>query len=167
MAKRLATLSILLALSLALSYIDGIFSAMIPLPGVKLGLANIGVVLFVCLNRYKSALGLSLVRVLLASLLFAGFSGFAMSLTGALLSFAVMLLCRKSGLLRVIGISAAGGIFHNIGQIAAAMLLAGTAQLYYYLPLLLITGLICGLLTGTAAYSVLKNKFLRKALENC
>ena len=123
MAKRLSTLGILLALSLVLSYIDSLVSAAIPLPGVKLGLANIGILLLICVSRYKSAIAF--------------------------------------------GLSAAGGALHNIGQLAAALLLAGTAQILYYFPLLLALGIICGFLTGVAAWSVLKNPFLRKALESC
>ena len=167
MAKRLSTLGILLALSLVLSYIDSLVSAAIPLPGVKLGLANIGILLLICVSRYKNAIALSLVRVILASLLFSGFSGFAMSLAGALFSFAAMFVCQKAGFLGVIGLSAAGGALHNIGQLAAALLLAGTAQILYYFPLLLALGIICGFLTGVAAWSALKNPFLRKALESC
>lgn len=115
MYKKLSLLGILLALSLALSYIDGIISASIPLPGVKLGLGNIGILMLLSVSRYKSALSLSLARVLLASLLFAGFSGFIMSLAGALLSLTAMAVCNKTGVFGIVATSAAGGIFHNIG----------------------------------------------------
>ena len=167
MYKKLSLLGILLALSLALSYIDGIISASIPLPGVKLGLGNIGILMLLSVSRYKSALSLSLARVLLASLLFAGFSGFIMSLAGALLSLTAMAVCNKTGVFGIVATSAAGGIFHNIGQLAAAMLLSGTAQIYYYLPPLLLLGLICGPLTGVTAFYALKNKAIRRALEEC
>lgn len=160
-------MAILLTLSLILSYIDGLLSAAVPLPGIKLGLANIGILLLVFVSRYKSAVVLSLLRVILASLLFSGFSGFAMSISGAVLSFGIVLLCKKTGILGIVGSSALGGMFHNIGQLAAAILLSGTVQILYYLPLLLAFGLICGFLTGVSAWSVLKNSFLRRSLENC
>ena len=90
-----------------------------------------------------------------------------MSLAGALLSLTAMAVCNKTGVFGIVATSAAGGIFHNIGQLAAAMLLSGTAQIYYYLPPLLLLGLICGLLTGVTAFYALKNKAIRRALEEC
>lgn len=166
MAKKLSLLGILLALSLVLSYIDSLISASIVLPGVKLGLANISVLLLIYTSGAKSAFLLSALRVLIASILFSGFTGLAMSAAGAVLSFVIMLICRKASCISVIGASIAGGISHNIGQLAAAGILSGAASLLSYLPLLMISGLICGLLTGITASSVLKNNYIRSSLEN-
>ncbi len=166
MAKKLSMLGILLALSLVLSYIDSLISASIALPGVKLGIANISVLLLIYTSGAKSAFLLSALRVLLASMLFSGFSGLAMSAAGAILSFIIMFICSKASCISVIGASVAGGILHNIGQLAAAGILSGAASLLGYLPLLMISGLICGLLTGISASAVLKNNYIRSSLEN-
>lgn len=165
MAKKASLLGILLALSLVLSYIDSLISTAIALPGVKLGLANISVLLLIYTSGAKSAFLLSVLRVLLASVLFSGFSGLAMSAAGAVLSFVIMLICSKASCVSAIGASAAGGIAHNIGQLAAAGMLSGAASLLGYLPLLMISGLICGLLTGISASAVLKNSYIRSSLE--
>lgn len=93
----------------------------VPIPGVKLGLANVIVIIMLYFMDAKSAFFVSLIRVLLSGLLFAGFAGMLYSMAGALCSFAVMVLLQKTGKFSMIGVSVAGGIFHNIGQIVVAI----------------------------------------------
>ena len=148
-AKRTAFLGLCTALALVLAYVEvllpPIFSAV---PGIKLGLPNI-VIIFV-LYRFgltKAAL-VSLVRIVIVSMLFGNVMAFAYSVAGAFLSLLMMALLRKINFLSTVGVSVAGAVMHNVGQILMAMLLLGTAELGYYLIVLAVTGTISGILIG-------------------
>ena len=123
----------------------------VPIPGVKLGLANVIVIIMLYFMDAKSAFFVSLIRVLLSGLLFAGFAGMLYSMAGALCSFAVMVLLQKTGKFSIIGVSVAGGIFHNVGQIVVASLVVQNVRMAYYLPFLLVSGVVTGVLIGIGA----------------
>ena len=155
MSRKIAYGGIFAALALLMGYVE----AMIPLPlpaGVKLGLSNVVVVLCLYTLGGRAAFGISLVRVVLAALLFKGFLSFWYSCAGALLSFAVMVLAKRSGHFSIRGVSMLGGVSHNVGQLIIAMLVVETYAVGYYLPVLLITGLITGTLIGIAGREMLK-----------
>lgn len=104
----------------------------------------------------KTAIAVSLVRVLLVSLLFGNFLGLAYSLAGAVLSLAVMILLKKTDLFSTLGVSVVGGIAHNAGQITVACILMSTSEISYYMPVLIITGTVAGIVVGIASHLLIK-----------
>ena len=148
-ARRAAFLGAMTALALILSYVESFIP--MPLPGVKLGLANL-VAVFV-LYRYGvlRAAGVSLLRVLLSSLLFGSAVSLAYSLAGAALSIAVMALLRRTDRFSPLGVSIAGGVMHNAGQIIACCILLDTAAVAAYLPVLIVSGSVAGAAIGALA----------------
>lgn len=148
--KRLVLLAMLTAVAMILSYVESLLPS-VGIPGVKMGLANIAVIFALFRFGWKEAAALSLVRVVLVSLLFGSFGAMLYSLAGAVLSLAVMVLLRRIDRFSTVGISVAGGVAHNAGQILMAMLILQTKQLLGYLPVLAVSGIAGGVLTGLAA----------------
>ena len=153
--RRVATLALLTALSMIFSYVEALIPLPIPFPGIKLGLANLVTVTGFYLLPPGDVFCVSVLRILLGSLLFGNALKLSFSLAGGLLSFFVMLLVKKTGLFSVYGLSMSGGYAHNIGQIAAAVLTVNTPGLFYYLPYLLISGVLTGFLIGFIASRLL------------
>ena len=155
--KRMVQGAVLVSLALALSYIERFIplQLLVPLPGVKLGLAN--VVTLIALYRLggKSVFGVLLLRCVLGAVFGGGFTGLLFSLTGGLLSMSVMALSKKCPLLSVYGVSILGAAAHNIGQILAAMVLMRSVYIGMYLPYLLGVALFTGFATGAACAGVL------------
>ena len=145
----------MVALCFGLSYLE----FLVPLPigyyGVKLGLANCVTLFALYRLRVWDAVILTVLRVILAGLAFGGLTGMLYSLCGAALSLCVMILLRRTGL-HVIGVSVAGGVAHNIGQIAVAVALTDTPGLWWYLPVLLVAGTLAGTLIGILAAMVIR-----------
>lgn len=148
--KRLVLLAMLTAVAMILSYVESLLPS-VGIPGVKMGLANIAVIFALFRFGWKEAAALSLVRVVLVSLLFGSVGAMLYSLAGAVLSLAVMSLLRRIDRFSTVGISVAGGVAHNAGQILMAMLILQTKQLLGYLPVLAVSGIAGGVLTGLAA----------------
>lgn len=148
--KRLVLLAMLTAVAMILSYVESLLPS-VGIPGVKMGLANIAVIFALFRFGWKEAAALSLVRVVLVSLLFGSVGAMLYSLAGAVLSLAVMALLRRIDRFSTVGSSVAGGVAHNAGQILMAMLILQTKQLLGYLPVLAVSGIAGGVLTGLAA----------------
>lgn len=148
--KRLVLLAMLTAVAMILSHVESLLPS-VGIPGVKMGLANIAVIFALFRFGWKEAAALSLVRVVLVSLLFGSVGAMLYSLAGAVLSLAVMALLRRIDRFSTVGISVAGGVAHNAGQILMAMLILQTKQLLGYLPVLAVSGIAGGVLTGLAA----------------
>lgn len=148
--KRLVLLAMLTAVAMILSYVESLLPS-IGIPGVKMGLANIAVIFALFRFGWKEAAALSLVRVVLVSLLFGSVGAMLYSLAGAVLSLAVMALLRRIDRFSTVGVSVAGGVAHNAGQILMAMLILQTKQLLGYLPVLAVSGIAGGVLTGLVA----------------
>ena len=148
----------MLALALALSYMERLIplQMIVPLPGIKLGLANIVtlVVLYTLKTRY--AFLILIPRCCLAAAFGGGATGFWFSLCGGLLALGAMALSKKTGRFSVYGVSMLGAAAHNIGQIAAAMVLMNSVYIGAYLPYLLLVAIITGLLTGGICAGVLR-----------
>lgn len=146
--KKVAVYGLLIALAFVFSYIENLISIPVPVPGVKLGLANL--VVLVCLYRIdgKSAVFVSVIRVALAGLLFHNMIMMIYSLCGCTMSLIVMLVLKKTDRFGITGVSVAGGVAHNMGQILAAMVLLETTSMIYYLPVLLVSGCIAGIVIG-------------------
>lgn len=154
--KRLTLCALLTALAMVCGYIETLVPLSAAVPGVKLGLANIVVMFALYSLGWADACAISLVRVLLVSLTFGNAFSLAYSAAGAALSLAVMLPLKKCGKFGVTGVSLAGGVAHNVGQIIVAILVLGTSRLVYYLPVLLVSGLVAGICTGAAAGLAIK-----------
>ena len=155
--KKIPYYGLFAALAILMGYVEMLFPMPIPIPGVKLGLANVIIIIMMYFMDTKSAFFVSLVRVFLSSLLFAGFAGLLYSLAGAMLSFAVMALLKKTGKFSIIGVSLAGGIFHNVGQVTVAAMVVENVKMAYYLPFLLVSGVVTGILIGIVAQTALKH----------
>ena len=154
--KRLVQSAVLVSLALALSYVERFIplQLLVPLPGVKLGLANVVTLLALYRLGWKNAFAILIVRCLLGSLFGSGITGLMFSLTGGIFSMSVMALCRKVPFFSVYGVSILGAAAHNIGQILAAMLLMRSIYIYMYLPYLLVVALFTGFATGAACAGV-------------
>ena len=156
MKNRAAYFGVFTALALILSYVETLIPVQFGIPGIKLGLANLVVVIVLCKTDWKEALLLSVSRVLLAGFIFSSLFSIIYSLAGGVLSLLVMAAFVRSERFGVAGVSMAGGVAHNIGQLATAMIAVSTYQVGYYLPVLLIAGLVTGAVIGLAADAVLK-----------
>ena len=156
--RRVVFLALLIAMGTAMHLVEAMLAIPLPVPGVKLGLANIVTMLAVYLYGFRDGLTVALMRVLLGSLLGGMFlsPGFLLGLTGALGSTLVMaLLLQRTRCFSMIGIGMAGAVGHNIGQLLAASLLLQTSAIFYYLPVLLLAGIPTGILTGFLLNSLL------------
>ncbi len=156
MKSRIAYFGIFVALALIFSYVETLIPFQIGIPGVKLGLANLIIVIALYKMSLKEAYLLSVVRVVLAGFIFGNLFSIFYSLAGGLFSLSVMALLKKIGGFSVMGISIAGGAAHNIGQLVVAMAVVETYSVAYYVPVLLISGLVTGLIIGVAADGMLK-----------
>ena len=156
MKNRVAYFGVFTALALIFSYVESLIPIQLGIPGVKLGLANLIIVIALYKMRLSEVFLLSIVRILLSGFLFGNYFSILYSLAGGLLSLVVMALLKKTGDFSVMGISMAGGVSHNVGQLVVAMLVVETFSVGYYLPVLLVAGLVTGFLIGVAAGEMLK-----------
>ncbi len=156
MKSKVAYFGVFTTLALIFSYVETLIPIQFGIPGVKLGLANLIIVIALYRMKLSEAYLLSIVRVLLAGFIFGNYFSIIYSLAGGLLSLTVMALLRKKGGFSVIGVSIAGGVFHNIGQLIIASVIVETSSVMYYVPVLLIAGLVTGLLIGIASDGMLK-----------
>ena len=146
--KKIALGGILTALAMIFSYIESLIPIPLPVPGMKLGIANIAIISVLYLLGSGQALLVNLLRITLTAVLFGNFNSFLFSMAGGMLSLLVMVILKKSGHFSIVGVSVAGGVFHNVGQITAAVFLMDTTAIYYYLPVLLIFGIVTGIIIG-------------------
>lgn len=149
--RKIAYLGVFLALALILSYVESLIPFYFGIPGVKLGLTNLIVVVMLYCTGTKEAFGVSVARILLAGFLFGNLFSILYSLAGGVLSFIVMCLLKKTGRFHVISVSVTGGISHNIGQLIAAAFVVETYDIFYYIPFLLIAGVATGFVIGMLA----------------
>ena len=146
-ASKIAQYGLLTALALVLSYLESLIPPLW-VPGVKLGLPNLAVIFALYRLGWKDACAISLVRVVLVTLLFGNGAALAYSIAGAALSLSLMGLLKKTRKFSTVGVSVAGGVAHNAGQILVAMALLETSRLAWYLPVLWVSGTIAGVLIG-------------------
>ena len=123
-----------LAFALILGYIESLIPFSFGIPGIKLGLANLAVLITLYRSGVKEAILVDLLRIVLSGFLFGNLYSILYSLAGGMLSFAAMVFARKTRRLSIYGVSITGGIFHNIGQIGVAAFVVETKGLYYYMP---------------------------------
>lgn len=154
--KRFAILSIMIGLSLVLSYVDSLIPIVVTIPDIKLGLANIATIYVLYRLGIKEAIIVSILRVFLSALLFGTIVTLSYSIVGATLSLVIMIVFKRISSLHMITISILGAVMHNMGQIGVAMFIMSTKEIIYYLPILVITGVISGIGVGLLAILVLK-----------
>ena len=154
--RKIARMGLLVALSMILSYVESLIPAFVAVPGVKVGLANIVVIFALYTLGPIEALTVSLLRVILSSFLFGSVLSLLYSLSGALLSLGGMILMKKVKIFSTTAVSVTGGVLHNVGQILVACLVLETDVLLYYLPVLILSGTITGVVIGIIASLVIK-----------
>ena len=151
MKNKIAYWGVFLALALVCSYVESLIPISFGIPGVKLGLTNIVVILMLYTIGAKDAILISVLRIILAGLMFGNAFSIIYSLAGGILSFVVMLLLKNTGKLKILSISTAGGISHNVGQLIVAALVVENYNILFYVPVLIIAGIITGFLIGLLA----------------
>lgn len=155
--KKLIFMGILVSQALVLSIIEKALPSPVPIPGVKLGLANIISLFAIIIFGFKEAVIIVIIRNMLASIFVGGMASFLYSIIGGLISIIVMSFIYKNfeKQFSIVSISIMGAIFHNIGQIFVASIIIKDIKIFYYLPILMISGVITGMLIGIASkYSI-------------
>lgn len=153
----------MVALALILSYVERLIPVPMPVPGIKLGLANLVTIIALYLMSTRDALIVSVLRVIIMGALFG--SGFSTiyALCGALCAWAAMAALKRGDMFHIITVSAMGGVCHNIAQLAVAQFITRTPALILYMPILAISGLVTGVIIGTASQTMLTR--LKKAIQ--
>lgn len=153
--SKIAGFGLMVALAFIFSYIESLFPIYLGIPGAKPGFANIVTLIALYFMGPFEAFFMSIVRVLLTGFTFGNLYSLIYSLSGSILSFFVMICLKKTKRFGIVGVSAAGGVAHNIGQWIIAMLVLGRA-VFYYVPLLLLVGTVTGIFVGYVAFFVLR-----------
>ena len=156
MKNKVAMFGVFTALALIFSYVEAMIPINFGIPGVKLGLANLIVVIVLYKGNWKDALFIAVARIVLSGFIFGNLFSILYSLAGGLLSLFVMILLKKTNAFSIAGVSIGGGAAHNVGQLLVAMFVVQTYQVGYYLPVLLIAGVLTGALIGIVALEVVK-----------
>lgn len=155
--SKIAQMGMLVAVAFVLSYVESLLPLSLGIPGIKIGLSNIVVVLCLYECSLKQTLGIVIIRIILAGMTFGNLSMMIYSLAGGLLSFILMAALMHFDRFSVYGVSIAGGVSHNIGQILVAVLvLRQKGLIFYYLPFLLIAGCVAGAAIGVIAAVLVK-----------
>lgn len=154
--KKTAFCGLVLALALIAGYAENLVPVAVAIPGIKLGAANSVILILLYMVGVKEAFLVNIGRALLSGFLFGSMSSILYSLSGAVLSLVVMTLLKKTDRFSISGVSMAGGVFHNIGQLTMAALVLETTAVWYYLPVLIITGSITGFLIGSLSGEIYK-----------
>ena len=165
MAKKTAYMGMLTALAFVFSYIESLLPINLGVPGIKLGLANLVIIVTLYTIGIKAACTLSLVRIVLTGFTFGNPVSMIYSLAGGLLSLVIMILAKRSKTFSVTGVSVLGGVFHNFGQIMVAAVVVEMASLFYYLPVLILSGTIAGVAIGMLA-SILIQRLIKMIEQN-
>ena len=155
--KKIALCGVLTALAMIFSYIESVIPVPIPVPGIKLGVANIAVITILYVLGVKEAIVINLLRIVLTSLLFGNVNSFLFSISGAALSLTIMIIMKKLDFFSCIGVSVCGGVMHNIGQIIAAVFIMGREAIVFYLPVLIVSGVFTGVVIGVVSGIVAKH----------
>ena len=155
-ASFIARVGLMASLALIFSYVEAIIPYNPGIPGIKLGIANVVTVIALYMFGAKDAAAVSVVRIVIAGLLFNGLFGMLYSLAGAAVSLAGMILLKKTGLFSVAGVSMAAGVLHFLGQLLVAAFLIEDLRIFYYFPVLLFSGIAAGILVGIASTMILR-----------
>ena len=152
--RKVTRIGVLVALAMVFSYVESLIPAFVPLPGVKIGLANVVVVFALYTLGFKEALGISITRVVLSALLFGSALSMVYSLAGAIFSLLMMVLFKR--FFGTIAVSVIGAVSHNLAQVATACLILRSSVVAYYLPVLILTAVVSGTILGLVAAIVIE-----------
>lgn len=156
-SKKIAFLGVITSIALVLSYLESILPPVYAgIPGIKVGLPNIVIILILYKYGLKEAITVSALRVFIVALLFGNVMTLAYSMAGAVLSILLMALFKKLNLFSAVGVSIIGGVSHNLGQILVAVFLLNSTQIGYYMIILTFTGVLAGIFVGLAAAILIK-----------
>ena len=155
-AKRIAKMSMLVALAIIFSYIEFLIPINLGVPGIKLGLANLVIVIALYTMNTMDVWLISILRILILGFMFGSGMSIIYSIAGAVLSLIVMCIIKRIKGFSIVGVSIAGGVCHNIGQIFVAMLVVETTGILYYMPALLVAGVITGAIIGIISKRVVR-----------
>lgn len=164
MSKKVAMAGMFTALAMIFSYVEVLIPINLGIPGMKLGLANLVVVVTLYTMGVPMAFAVSMIRIMLVSMTFGSFSAMLYSMAGGLLSFCGMALLKKVPNFSVIGVSLLGGVLHNTGQLLVAMAVVENINLIAYLPPLMIAGMVTGILIGIVSAQVIPR--IKKVLHS-
>ncbi len=154
-SKKIAVLALLTALAILMGYVESLIPLNFGIPGIKIGLCNIVILIVLLQYSWKEALAVSVVRIAAVGFLFGNLFGILYSLSGAVLSILIMTLLLKSKRFGLLGISAAGGCVHNIGQLLVAKIVLPGLPLLWYTPVLMFSGLATGALVAVIVYEIM------------
>lgn len=154
--KKTTVMAFAIALAMILSYVESQIPTIIPVPGVKMGLANIVVVFTLYKLGAKQAIVISLIRVFLLALMFGSLVSMVYSIAGAVLSLLCMFILKKMDMFSTVAVSVVGGVMHNVGQIVMACIILSTDLIRYYLPFLMLSGILSGIVIGLVAAVIIK-----------
>ena len=164
MSKKVAVAGMFTALAMIFSYVEVLIPINLGIPGMKLGLANLVVVVTLYTMGVPMAFAVSMIRIMLVSMTFGSFSAMLYSMAGGILSFCGMALLKKVPNFSVIGVSLLGGVLHNTGQLLVAMAVVENINLIAYLPPLMIAGMVTGILIGIVSAQVIPR--IKKVLHS-
>lgn len=153
---RMTLTAMLTVIALMFSYVEAMIPITLGIPGFKLGFANIMIIISLYALDARYAFAVNIVRILLSALLFGTPFSMLYSLAGGIISMFVMWGLKKTDLFSVIGVSMAGGVFHNLGQLLVAAAAVSEIRMFIYFPVLVFTGIATGIGTGIIAYAVLR-----------
>lgn len=156
MNHKTAYLGIFSALAIIFGYVETLIPVFAGIPGIKLGLANLAVLFILMKYTWREAIVVSVIRILVIGFMFGNMFSIVYSLAGAALSLTVMTLLKKYADFSIMGVSVAGGVSHNIGQLIIAMCIVENTSLVYYGPVLMVSGVVTGLMIGWLTSEVSK-----------
>lgn len=154
--KKLTLLALTISFALILSFVESRIPALVAIPGVKVGLANIAVIFALYKFGLKEAITVSILRIIIVSMLFGSAVSLMYSAAGAVLSLCTMVILKKLTSLSEVTVSVCGGVMHNVGQITMASILFDTNLVIYYLPFLIFSGIFAGIAVGVASALLIK-----------
>lgn len=163
MKRKTAYLGLLCAAAIILGYVESLFPVFLGVPGMKIGLPNLAVVLVLYLYSWKEAMAVSVVRILVIGFLFGNGFSIAFSLAGGIISLLCMETARRFLKLSCAGVSMVGGVTHNAGQILVAIAVVENIRVGYYFSILAVTGLVTGILIGILSSELIRR--MKKALN--
>ena len=163
--KKLTSAALLATLALIFSYVEAMIPVSIAMPGVKLGIANIVILVALYKLGFRYALVINLVRILISGFLFSGVFGIIYTLAGGVLSLLVMYLLKQSQLFSIVGVSMAGGVAHNIGQLLVASFIVSDLRMFIYFPVLMFSGLVSGIVLGYIGHYILSRYIKEESYE--
>ncbi len=150
----MAYLGLMAALAILVGYVEALIPINFGIPGMKLGLSNIVLLIMLYHYGFKEAIAISAVRVVVIGFLFGNLFSIIYSMAGAVMSMIVMLLLMRTDRFSSVGISAAGGVAHNMGQLIIAYLVMPAMPVFWYVPVLMLAGTATGALNGFIVYEV-------------